>query len=319
MPPKVAVVVLNYNGRELLEQYLPSVLASTYGNAEVVVVDNGSDDGSVAFLREQFPEVTVVANDENVGFCRGNNAGARAVPDADYLWFLNTDVRVEPDALSTLVEHVEATPKTGIAVPRINEMDRPEVIQSLGYDFGVDSVPRPRDSGRTMPSNPEPHAVTYGSGAALFVRRSVWDEIGGFNEEAFMFEDDVDLGVRCWHRGYRVEVVPDSVVYHEQGGSTGESTPPRVAYHAARSHVQFRLKALQLKSILLGTPGFVLYALALVLGDLVRGRAPKSALYRLAGYLSPLVEFPTIYRQRKRIQRTRSIPDSEFLAPVLYS
>jgi GT2 family glycosyltransferase len=310
--PTVAIVLLNYNGRDLLETYLPSVLALDYDSCRVVVVDNDSSDGSVPFLREEFPEVTVVENDRNLGFARGNNVGASAAGDADYLWFLNTDTKVEPSSLSTLVEHVEAMPETGIAVPRIDYMDDPGTIQSLGYDYSFSGVPRPRDHGREEPSMPEPHAVTYGSGAALLVDGDVWDELGGFDDDNFIFGDDVELCLRAWMRGHRVEVVPDSVVSHELGASR-ERIAPTVAYHNGRSRTRTLLKLFERRTLMLGLPGFVWYALRQMVADAVLRRSPKAALYRLGGYLSPLPRLPALYRERRRVQRGRVRNDAAFL------
>lgn len=311
--PLVAVIVLNYEGRDLLAKYLPSVTNLEYDNYRVVVVDNDSSDGSVEFLRSEFPDVTVVANDENVGFSRGNNVGAVAAPDADYYWFLNTDTSVEPDSLGTLVDHVESSPDTGIVVPRIDDADQPGVIQSLGYDFTVFGTPRAREHGDREPTRTDPHPVAYGSGSALLVDRDVWDEIGGFDDGNFIFGDDEYLCLRAWLHGYRVEVVPEAVVYHELGASRGE-VAPTVAYHHGRSRARSYFKLLQPSSLLLGTPGFVVYALELAAADLLLRRSPKAALYRLAGFASPLLELPSLYAERRAVQREREVDDDRFLS-----
>lgn len=311
--PRVAAVVLNYNGRELLAEYLPSILESNYENLRVIVVDNASTDDSVTFLRSEFPSVDVVENDENVGFSRGNNVGASHAPDAEYLWFLNTDVEVRPDALSTLVEYVDDEPDTGIVVPRIHYADDPEVIQSVGYDLGVSWTPSPRDHEQRSPSNSDPHPVTYGSGSALLVDRDVWEEIGGFDDENFIFGDDTYLCYRAWMQGHRVEVVPDSVVYHELGSSRS-AIPATVAYHAGRSKTRSYLKLLEPASILRGLPGFLLTAIKVAACDVYLRSSPKSACYRLLGYVSALREVPALYAARERIQRERTTDDATIVS-----
>lgn len=311
-PPRVAIVILNFNGREQLAENLPSVTDLEYPNYEVIVVDNDSSDGSVPFVREEFPEVRVVENDENVGFSRGNNIGAEAAPDADYLWFLNTDVRAESTALSQLVDHIDSAPRTGIVVPRINDMDDPETIQTVGYDLEAQWIPKGRDGGRTEPSNPDPHPVTYGSGAALLIDRETWEEIGGFDGDNFIYGDDIYLCLLAWIYGFRVEVVPQSVVFHSEGESR-EQIPVKVAYHDGRSTTRAFLKLMQPRTILLGGPGFAFRGLLRVLSDVVLRDSPKAALYRFAGYLSPLAELPSLYRERREIQRNRRRDDAEFL------
>lgn len=310
--PHVAIIILNYNGREQLQEYLPSVLSLDYGNYEVIVVDNDSSDGSVQLLREEFPEVTVVRNDDNVGFSRGNNIGADEAPDAEYLWFLNTDVRTEPSSLSLLIEYMETAPEPGIAVPRINFMDDSGMIQSVGFDLEPQWIPKGRDKGQYEPSNPDPHPVTYGSGAALLVDRDVWEDIGGFDDGNFIFGDDIYLCLLAWIRGYRVDVVPESVVYHEEGASR-KKIPAKVAYHEGRSHTRAFLKLMQVRSLVFGFPGFVLYGLYRTVGDVVLRNSVKAALYRVAGHLSPLKELGSLYEERREIQRDRRREDGEFL------
>jgi GT2 family glycosyltransferase len=315
-PPRVAIVVVNYNGRDLLERYLPSLLDLDYGNFEVVVVDNDSDDDSVAFLREEFPEVRVLASDANLGFSKANNVGASAVPDAEYLWFVNNDVRVEPDSLGTLVDHLESTPETAMVCPRINYVDEPETIQSVGFDCPVSTVSTPRDQGQTAPTNPEPHPVSYGAGAALLVDRGVFDGMGGFDGDNFFFGDDVYLGIRCWLEGHRVEAVPDAVVYHEVGGTRERSVDPTLSYHFSRGHVRTLLTLLEPRSLLRGAPRFLLHVLYLAVADALYWRSPRAAACRLLGYVAPLRELPGLLRQRASIQRRRKRPDSAFTDPT---
>lgn len=310
--PRVGIVLLNYNGRDQLENCLPSILALEYDPYEVLVVDNASTDGSAEFVRERYPEVDVLENDVNVGFSRGNNLGAAALPDVDYLWFLNTDVEVEPTALTHLVEHVESTPGTKIVAPRLNYLDDRSTIQSAGFDLDVSGVPHPRDNGDAEPSSQEPYPVTYGTGAALLVERDAWDELGGFDDGNFIYGDDTYLCFLAWMRGYRVEVVPQSVVYHEMGASR-EKMSTTVAYHWGRSRVRWYLKLMEPRSILSGAPGFLLLVLKFLVADVVLRRSPKAAVYRVAGLLSPLLEPRRLYDERRRIQRQRVRDDEEFI------
>lgn len=312
--PRVAVILVNYNGRDLLEQYLPSLLDLEYENARIVVVDNDSSDGSVEFLESEFPSVDVVESDENLGFSRGNNAGAATAPDAEYLWFVNTDVEVERESLSRLVEHIESSPRTGMVVPRINYVNDPETIQSVGIDCGRATIPSPRDKGRSAPTDPDPQPVAYGSGAALLVDRDVWDEIGGFDEENFMFGDDIYLGLYCWLLGYRVEAVPDSVVFHEVGGTRERTVDPRLSYHSSRGHVRVAVKLLQWQSLVVGLPRFFVHVLYFAAADAIHDRAPKAACYRLVGFFAPLLAPGALLRERQSVQERRERPDSAFLA-----
>lgn len=313
--PRVALVVLNYNGRDLLEEYLPPLFELDYGNYEVVVVDNDSSDDSVRFVRENYPEARVVEKADNVGISGGYNAGARAAPDADYYWFLNNDVRVTPSSLARLVDRLESEPKVGVAFPRINDMGS-ETIQSMGYEydvFGQGGLPS-RDAGRSSPSDETPQEVVHGMGAALLIDREVWEETGGFDERNFLYGDDTYLCLQAWVRGHHVEVVPDSVVYHEKERTIDDN--PSKAYHEERSNLRTYLKSLQLGSLLVGLPGYLLIFLGVVGKDALVREQPRVALYRLWGFLAALTTLPEILRWRTRLRRERVYADSYFLTPV---
>jgi len=313
--PTVAIVVLNYNGRDLLETYLPSLFDLDYGDYRVVVVDNASTDDSVSFLREQYPEVAVVENGKNVGIASGYNAGAEAAPDADYCWFMNNDVRVTPDSLSRLVDRLESAPVVAIAFPRINDMDS-ETIQSLGMDmdrFGYRGWPE-LGKGRTEPPFSEPREIAQGKGCAMLVNRDVWAEVGGFDEGNFLYGDDSYLCLQAWVRGYHVETVPDSVIYHEEDVTIGGN--PLKPYHLARSKTRTYLKTLQFSTLLLGFPGFVALFSGQLAKDVVARRRVRLPAYRLAGFLAALATLPDIYRHRKEMREEREYDDSEFLTPA---
>lgn len=310
--PRVGIILLNYNGRELLEQYLPSIIGLNYAKYRIVVVDNASSDNSVSFLHENYPDVTVVENDENLGFSGGNNVGAAAHPDADYLWFLNTDVRVEPDSLSRLVEHIEEAAETGVVGPRIHNMDAQETIQSVGYGLGPDYVPKPHDNGDVKPSDSDPRPVSYVSGSSLLIDRDVWDEIGGFDEDNFIFGDDTYLCLLAWIHGYRVEAVPESIVYHELGYSR-DDIAAKVAFHHSRSRTRSFLKIMQPHSLLRGLPRYVFLLAQLIVADVVLRRSPKAAVYRFLGFFATFTDLSNLYQERHEIQQLRERDDEQFL------
>ncbi|WP_254538293.1 glycosyltransferase family 2 protein [Halomarina litorea] len=312
--PSVAIVVLNYNGRGLLERYLPSILALDYDPVEVVVADNASTDDSLAFLAD-VEGVTVVETGGNVGYSQGYNRAAARLGDYDYLWLLDNDVRVEPDSLGRLVDHMEANPGTGLVVPRINDMGT-DRIQSLGFHYDRFGRSFPKEAGRTIPSNPDPHPVTYGMGPAMLVRREVWEAVGGFDDRHFMYGDDDYLGLQTWLRGYRVEVVPESVVYHERENTDGSTLGAFDVYQDSWSRTRTYLKSLQASSLLVGLPVFCALVAARAGKDLAVRTSPGLAFHRLLGVYDALLEAPELLRDRRAIQRERVLADREFLDPV---
>jgi GT2 family glycosyltransferase len=313
--PRVAVVVLNYNGRELLAEYLPSLTELDYGNYEIVVVDNASSDDSVRFLQEQYPAVSVVQKLDNVGISSGYNAGAEAAPDADYCLFVNNDVRVTPSSLSVLVDRIESKPEVGIVFPRINEMGS-ETIQSLGlrHDlFGYRGWP---ELGQGMTESPfdGPTEVVHGVGAAMLVDRDVWAEVGGFDDGNFMYGDDAYLCLQAWVRGHHVEVVPEAVVYHEEDVTLGKN--PMQPYHLMRSKTRTYLKTMEASTLLVGFPGFVALFVGQLARDVIGRKQLRVPAYRLAGFLAALATVRDIYRHRRQLRSDREYDDAQYLTPV---
>lgn len=217
--PKVAVVVLNYNGEAHLRVCIPSLLATQYQNLDLLVVDNGSQDGSLAYLH-QVPEVTLLALPKNLGFVKGNNRGMRLAlkRGAEILVLLNNDTRVDPDWIANLVSAFQSDSSIGMAGSKILTWDGTliefdgtvfdQVLAAGGYVYiPVESETVSR------------HDAPYACGAALAIRSSLLAKIGFLDPAYFIYNEDVDLSLRCWIAGYRVVYVPESIVYHHRGGS----------------------------------------------------------------------------------------------------
>jgi GT2 family glycosyltransferase len=218
--PSVSVVVLNYNGRQHLEPCFESLLALDYPSdrLELVCVDNGSTDGSVELMRERFPQVRLVETGTNLGFAGGNNAGARAA-QGGIVAFLNNDTRVPSNWLRPLVRPLAEEPDLACTGSKIVSWDGRLLefcggaVNFLGYGFqeGFGSL-YPKDCRQQR-------EVLFVCGGAMAIRRDLFLEVGGFDEDFFAFYEDSDLGWRLWILGYRVLSVPGSVVYHRHHGT----------------------------------------------------------------------------------------------------
>jgi GT2 family glycosyltransferase len=218
--PSVSVVVLNFNGARYLPTCFESLLTLDYppDRLELMCVDNGSTDGSVELMREQFPQVRLVETGANLGFAGGNNAGARAA-QGEVVVFLNNDTRVPPDWLQPLIRPLLQEPEIACTGSKIVSWDGRLLefgggaVNFLGYGFqeGYGSVD-PQDRGTQR-------EVLSVCGGAMAVRRNAFLESGGFDDDFFAFYEDSDLGWRLWILGYRVLFVPESVVYHRHHGT----------------------------------------------------------------------------------------------------
>lgn len=244
--PKVAVIVLNWNGEDLLRRYLPSVVEHTPRHeADVIVADNGSGDGSPEMLQREFPTVRVIRFDENYGFAEGYN---RAIAEAGYEYtvLLNSDAEVTRGWLTPLLDCMEADPTIGACQPKIRSVRRPEEFEYAGAAGGfLDRHGYPYCRGRIFDTvetdrgqydSLEPTDVMWASGAALMVRTAVYQEVGGLDPAFFAHMEEIDLCWRMWLAGYRVVAVTGSVVRH-YGGASLSASDPRKTYLNFRNNL----------------------------------------------------------------------------------
>lgn len=224
--PRVSVVVVSWNGRHLLERFLPGVVRDSPG-AEIVVVDNGSTDDSVVWLRTHLPDVRVIALAENRGFCGGNNAGFLDV-SGEFVVFLNNDVETTPGWLDPLTAWLDAHPRCAAVQPKLLQLDDRSRFEYAGAAGGfLDAYGFPFTRGRLFFTMEEdrgqydtPQRIFWASGAALMLRRSAMEPGEPvFDERYFMHMEEIDLCWRLHRRGWTVACVPASTVYHLGGAS----------------------------------------------------------------------------------------------------
>jgi GT2 family glycosyltransferase/glycosyltransferase involved in cell wall biosynthesis len=218
-----SVVIPNWNGRDLLEKYIPSMIEALSANPdnEIIVVDNGSEDGSAEFLRNHFPSVRVLALDRNLGFGGGSNAGFRATKN-DIVVLLNSDMRVERDFLAPLLEAFSDETVFSVAC-QIFFSDPNKLREETGLTQSWWENGSLRVRHRDDPDIQVPYPCAYGGGGSCAFDRRKFLELGGFDELlAPFYLEDTDVGYRAWKRGWKVLYQPKSVVYHEHRGTIGK-------------------------------------------------------------------------------------------------
>jgi GT2 family glycosyltransferase len=224
--PSVAIVILNYNGRNHLETFLPSVLASTYANKRVIVADNASTDDSMDFVKTQYPSVECLYNLTNEGFAGGYNWALNLV-EADYYILLNSDVSVTPGWIEPVIALMEADKNIAACQPKLLSYHQPELFEYAGAAGGwIDSLGYPFSRGRVFDvcekdegQYDDPQVVFWASGAAMFVRADRYHEMGGLDGSFFAHQEEIDLCWRMQLAGYTIMSCPASVVYHVGGGT----------------------------------------------------------------------------------------------------
>lgn len=226
--PLASVIVVNFNGRHHLQRCIPAVLERTSVPIELIVVDNGSQDGSVAWLRESFQQVSVVALSRNLGFGEANRRGVERARGR-FVALLNNDTVVDPGWLAPLVETLEREPDVAAVCSTLVLMAQPELLNArgggmtwLGYGFDRDFL-LPAEPATVLQSVADTEEVLFPTAAAMLLRRDEFLSVGGFDPAFFMYHEDVDFGWRLWLLGRRVLVHSRSIVRHAFGGTTAQA------------------------------------------------------------------------------------------------
>ena len=248
---KIAVVILNWNGADMLRRFLPSVLAHSAAPGVVVcVADNGSTDNSLEVLREEFPSVHLILLGENHGFADGYNLALREV-DAEYVVLLNSDVEVTADWLLPMQSYMDAHPEVAACQPKLRSWHNRNLFEYAGACGGfIDRYGYPFCRGRIMSHVEEDCAqydtllpIFWATGAALFIRREAYFGVGGLDGRFFAHMEEIDLCWRLRARGWGIVCVPQSVVYHV-GGATLKKENPRKTFLNFRNNLLMLYKNL---------------------------------------------------------------------------
>ena len=231
---KTAVVILNWNTKGFLEEFLPPLLASVKGceGAEVIVADNASTDGSPDLMKEKFPQVKTMAFDMNHGFTGGYNKAFEEI-EAEYFVLINSDIEVTQGWLQPLVQWMDAHPDCGACAPKLHSWQEREKFEYAGAAGGyIDRFGYPLCRGRVLKSletdtgqYDSPKDVFWATGACLMVRSKVYKDLGGLDSRFFAHMEEIDLCWRMQLEGWKVTVVPQSVVYHVGGGTLPAASP----------------------------------------------------------------------------------------------
>lgn len=320
--PFFSVIVLNWNGRHLLEECLESVFSQNFRNFETIVVDNGSTDGSVELLQERWPgKIRVVALPSNIGFAGGNNAGIR-IAGGRYVVLLNNDTAVDPDWLSALHQAISRHPEAGMFTPKILNYYRRDEIDNTGHLIYPDGLARghnrlEKDDGRFD----EETEALYPSGCAGVYKKEMLDGIGLLDETFFAYGEDVDLGLRARWAGWECFYVSDAVVYHKYSATTGTYSSQK-AFLVERNRLWILFKNFPPKDILVSPfytgHRYAMHFLGALSGRGASGRFTKEhSLWRLFGTIvkaecAAFFGIPRVLRHRIANRHTRRITAAQF-------
>jgi hypothetical protein len=230
--PRVAVVILNWNGLDFLRRFLPSICASTYPNLDIIVGDNASNDNSVSFVRENYPQIKISINDQNYGFAGGYNRVLSSL-DQDYFVLLNSDVEVEPGWIEPVIQLMEKDRSIAAAQPKILSQSNKKLFEYAGAAGGfLDIFGYPFCRGRIFDSlevdssqYDQSSEIFWASGAAFFIKRLKWLEMNGLDEDFFAHMEEIDLCWRLKNNNYKIMYCAESTVFHVGGGTLNAESP----------------------------------------------------------------------------------------------
>jgi hypothetical protein len=311
----VSVIIPNWNGKHFLKTCLDSLNTQTFRDIEIIIVDNGSTDGSVRFLNENYPEVRIVEFAENRGFSAAVNTGIREA-GGEYIALLNNDTEVDSRWLEELVNALERHPEAGFCASKMLNYYRRNIIDTTGDGFSRYGLAFKRGGRKEdgLEYGREEHLFGACAGAAIY-RRELFDEIGLFDEDFFAYLEDVDISFRAQLKGFRCLYVPTAVVYHMMGGTSGGKgySPKRMAGKVVNK-LFVLIKDMPARLFFKNLP-FIIFAF------IIEGFILFISLFFSPGTFKKevlrLKLIPRMLRKRREIQRGASSYSIEYIASLL--
>lgn len=324
-PPEISVAVVNWNRREYLRACLVSLAAQRGVSFEVIVVDNGSSDGSAGMARDEFG-ARVIANTSNLGFCAANNQ-AFAAARGEFIALLNNDAEAAPGFLASLRQAFDAAPDIGMAAAKVLVWEDPKRIDKMGHLIYPDGQNRGRGTGEIDRGQYDSiEECLWPDGCAGMYRKAMLDEVGGFDEDFFMFADDAELGLRARIAGWRCLYMPGAIVRHHRGASLNAGSTRRI-FLIERNRVLLAAKLFPWR-LLLWNPFYFALRLASGVaaaagdkGEMVRfpGLANKLRLAWtiICADLAAFRLLPRMLRKRRQVRRIAKLTPEQIRQVIL--
>lgn len=314
MDIRISVIILNWNGKPLLPDCLSSLKAQTFQEFEVILVDNGSSDGSATYVREHHPWVRLLELAENTGFAEGNNRGL-SMAQGEYIATLNNDTKVSPDFLAELVRPMAENPGIGMVAAKMLNFFRTDRIDSFGIHPTTAGIGCNTGIGETDSGRYDAPAEVFGpcAGAALY-RRTMLEQTGFFDPDFFAYYEDLDLAWRARLADWKAVAAPAALVYHVHSATAGRMSAFTV-YQTHRNKWFVIIKNWPLSLIIRHLPAIMAYDSAALLLAIIKGKMMPA----LRARLHLLAAIPGLFKKRKSVRELRKISTADmeqFLMPA---
>jgi hypothetical protein len=312
--PLVTIIIVSWNGLLYLKKTLPSIQRIKYNKFETILVDNHSSDGTIDYVSQNFPEVQIVCNQENLGFAEANNIGFRR-SRGDLILFCNNDVEVADDFLGKLVDELRKDEKLGGVQPKIVLMNENDKLDSVGgfltnsgflFHYGIYKSESDPKYNRRMD-------IYSAKGACMLFKREVIEKVGLFDKDFFAYFEETDFCHRVWLAGYKIRYIPEAKIYHQMGGTSKDMELAFIQFHSFKNRLNSFLKNLDFKELL---KIFLLHLFLINLASVfyvISGKVKVAfSLQRAISW--NLVNLKKTLHKRKIIQRDiRKVKDSEII------
>ena len=320
--PKISLVVLNWNGKQHLETCFNSINEQTYKDFETLLVDNGSNDGSVELVKEKFPWIKIISLPKNIGFPRGNNEGIKRT-NGEYVLTLNNDTKLDKDTLKNLMEAVEKNPGVGLFSLKMVFFYEPNLINSTGTLVYKDGSAINRGMKKEDEGQFEQIEEILGpcAGAALYKKEMLEDIKHGedeyFDKHFWIYLEDTDLSLRAQLNGWKALYVPNSIIHHVHSATMIARSPMKL-YLSERNRIWYTIKDFQLP-LLLKTPYHTIKRYLKIAKNLKKSTEGKNSYKKsefikalLKAWAVGLVFIPRALKKRRIVQKNKKITNKEF-------
>ncbi len=320
----VSIIIVNFNGFSYADRCVDSVLRCAFDSFQVIVVDNGSTDGSAEKLQKKYGNgLRLVCLDKNYGPSRARNEGVRAA-QGEYLGFLDNDTTVAPDYISEAIKVFESDPKIGAVQCKLLLMDHPDQIDYVGEYLGTNGFLVQVAPAKTLDKGQFDiqYPILAAKSAGMFIRKDAFNAAGGFDEDYFIYVEETDLGWRTWLAGYEVVFAPKSVVLHKFGTSTvilGKAKNDYNAkYHGSKNYILTLIKNFGFPDLIKILPIHIFLWFGLAWFSLIKGKW-KSFYWIHKGIFWNFFHLPKTWIKRKKIQHSRVIDDKSLFKILMKS
>ena len=297
---KVTAIIVNWNDKDVIVECIQSILDQNRNEIDIIISDNGSKDDSVEFVRRRFPSVKIIENGKNLGFGSAINRGL-GLAKGDYLLFLNSDLKLHSKCVGELAKVLESDPNVGGTIPKILHIDQQNTINSLGVLINYTGIAYPNLLGQKDPGYQEPFESACGG--IFMLKREVYETVGGFDEDLFLYHEDHDLSWRIRLAGWHLKVIPQAIMYHHYKFNKGILK----YYSSEKNRLHILLKNMEVKTLALISPALIIVEFS----QWFHAAINKWFLLKMKSYFEILILLPSILSKRKKLKLLRKVSDKE--------